>query len=255
MGLALHNGYDKPPSWGYVFGLFTGINARASHALGISLAYGEKVDNPSDLNDPGDAAEFHPELFLRLSYNADDIKPHTDSDEERTGLRYGIGLSTAWDIDPVDYIDFALRLSPEVILKYRGLSFCTVGYAGFSEIGADSDMELAMTGGLVQAEYRFDETFEISLRYAVVDYRDKLLDDARTRASMLIDDSGDDPDVVEQYGGVGSVSKERELTAGFNIYMKGHSLKWQNDFGWLKHLRDDGNRNDYVARSQFQIGF
>jgi len=255
MGFAFHNGYEKPPAWGYVFGLFTGVNARASHALGLSRVYGEEISNPSNLADPGPYAKFHPELFLHFTHNANNIRINSNSDAEKTGLRYAVGISFAWDIDPTEFHDFSLRIAPEFLVKYRGLSILSVGYAGYSKIGNLSKMKLTMTGGLFQTAYRINKTYEISLRYAFINFDDKLTDDAHDRALQLINASGNDPDVLEQYKNAGLVSKEHEATLGSNLYLLGHRLKWQNDIGWLRHSREDNNRNDYLFRSQFQLTF
>ena len=62
MGLALHNGFERPPRWAYVFGVFNGANARASHGIGIAEIYDEDTPNPSDLTDPAAVEKFHPEI-------------------------------------------------------------------------------------------------------------------------------------------------------------------------------------------------
>jgi hypothetical protein len=255
MGAAFHNGYEKPPKWDYVFGIFTGVNARASHALGLPKVYGEEAINPSNLADPGPKAKYHPELFLHLIYNANNIRIQSNSDAERTGLRYSAAISTGWDLDPADYRDFRLRFAPEFLLKYRGFSIFAVGYAGFSDVGNPANTKLAMAGGLFQTAYRLNEMYEVSIRYAVVDFRGSLTNDAYTRAQQLIADSGNDPDTIEQYKNAGQILHEQEITLGFNIYILGHTLKWQNDMGWLKHSFKDGKRDDYLLRSQFQLTF
>jgi len=255
MGLALHNGYEKPPKWGYVFGIFTGVNARASHAIGLPKVYGEDAVNPSDLAHSGSAANYHPEFFLHFTYNANSIQVNSNSDAEKTGLRYSCGISSAWDLDPTEFQDFSLRVAPEFLIKYRGLSIFAAGYAGYSEVDNNSSFELAMTGGLIQTAYRINANYEISLRYAIVDFENRLIDDASERALQLIGDSGNDPDIVEQYKNAGKIFREQEVTMGFNIYILGHNLKWQNDFGWLRHSFIQENRDDYQIRSQFQLTF
>jgi hypothetical protein len=41
IGVTLHNGYEDPPVRAYVVGLLSGVNARASHGIGIATVYGE----------------------------------------------------------------------------------------------------------------------------------------------------------------------------------------------------------------------
>jgi hypothetical protein len=232
MGLALHNGYEKPPSWGYVVGIFTGVNARASHAVGLPVVYGEEITNPSDLADPGKPPEFHPEIFLHATYKANGIRVQSDSDEEGGPLRYLLGFSAAWDLDPITHQDFSLRLAPELLIKYQGFSISTIGYAGFAEMGRVAHVNLAMLGGLFQAAYRVNRRYEVSNRYAIVDFTESLINDAQ--AEMV---------------------REEEVTAGFNIYLSGHSLKWQHDAGWLRHSGSDERQTDFLLRSQFQVTF
>jgi hypothetical protein len=255
MGFAFHNGYEKPLAWGYEIGMFTGVNARASHAIGLPKVYAEEIVNPSDLVDSGPTAEFHPELFLHISRNANNIQVQLSTDAERGDLRYSIGMSAAWDMDPTEFQDFRYRFAPEFLVKYQGVSLSGTGYAGYSDVNEPSQTELTMLGGLVQTSYRIDKSYEVCLRYAVVDFRDVLTDYAKARAQQLIEDSGNDPDVIKQYQNAGIVNREEEITLGFNKYIIEHFLKWQIDFGRLKHLRDTETRNDYLIRSQFQLTF
>jgi hypothetical protein len=167
-GFALHNGYEKPPKWGYVFAVGTGENSRASHGKGIALAYGTELPNPSDLAGDGGSVQFHPELFGHVSYNSPGMDISSETDRERTDLRYSLALSGAWDLDPVPAVDFSYRVAPEVLLKYRGLCFTGVAYAGWAEIGDCGADHLAMRGGLVHVAYRLTDRYELAGRYAAV---------------------------------------------------------------------------------------
>jgi len=240
MGLALHNGYERPPKWAYAFGVFTGVNALVSHNVGLAKLYGEELTNPSDLSDPGPRAEYHPELFLHLSLNANGIQVRSDTDMERRGPRYSIGLSVAWDIDPEPGIDYSTRFSQELLFKYRGVSVSCIGYAGFSEMGASEGSHLAALGGLFQTAYRIDGRYEITAMYAIADFTTAAIDDARARAA----ESAFDP-----------VVRDEEIRLGVNLYLAGHSLKLQNDVGRLRRSYSEETRIDYVVRSQFQIAF
>ena len=232
MGFALHNGYEKPLTWGYVVGIFSGANARASHAIGLPLVYKEEAPNPSDLADPAKVPSFHPEIFLHTTYNVNGIRVQSDTDEEGGQLRYMVGFSVARDLDPTAHQDFTLRLAPELMIKCQGFSFSAVGYAGFAEMGKVAHVNLAMLGGLCQAAYRINSQYEISVRYAIVDLSDALINDASS-----------------------TLEREEELTVGFNYYIMGHALKWQHDAGWLSHSLSNRSQNDYLVRSQFQLTF
>lgn len=222
MGFALHNGYEKPPPYSYVFGLFSGQNARSAHAVTLPRRYGLDIGNPSDLADPDPLQDAHPELVVHLAYNARGIDVSSDTDSSRGAARWAIMLSSAWDLDPIYHEDFALRVAPEIIFKIKGFSASAIGYAGWAEVGESRVTRPVMYGGLAQAAYRLNCTYEISGRYAVVDMRN-------------------DPFRTE------------EARAGVNVYLIGHQLKWQTDLGRLAEERSGGETVDYVARSQFQI--
>lgn len=255
MGFSLHNGYEKPPAWGYVIGVFTGVNARASHAVGLAKVYGEDTVNPSDLVDPGPTAEFHPEFFLHVSRNANNIQLQSNTDAKREDLRHSVGLSVAWDLDPTEFQNFRIRLAPEFLLKYQGVSIFGATYIGYSYVNDPSQTKLTMVGGLFQTSYRINRTYEVSIRYSIVDFQGVLIDYARARSQQLIDDSGNDPDVIKQFQNAGKMNREEEITLGVNKYIIEHFLKWQTDFGWLKHSLDTETRNDFLVRSQFQLTF
>lgn len=267
-GLTIHNGYEKPPTWGYEIGIFSGQNARASHAVGLAGIYGEPTPNPSDLADPGPKVEFHPAIFAHVSYNPGGINVQSDSDDKDAGLRGSVGMSAGWDFDPNRYQNLKGRFAPEALLKYRGASFSGIGYLGLVKIGCPAVTRTGMTGALLQSAYRFMPHFEFSARYAVVDFADELMTAAYDRAQRLVAfaqyeaDISDSPlarqqlDVIKaQYKNAGRVVREEEFTIGFNVYIESNSLKWQTDAGRLLHSRIDGDRVDYVVRSQVQVAF
>lgn len=274
MGFSIHNGYERPPRLGYVFGVFTGVNARASHAIWLPRLYGIKdPPNPSDLSDPAPFAEYHPELFLNLSYNHGNIDVSSGSDGTRDGFRYSAALSAAWDFDPSPHENFKLRLAPELLTKYRGASARAIGYAGFVEPTGCDETELGMLGVLFESAFRFNDRYEIAGRYAAVDFTDRLVDDASeflglSDASMRewrtssIEASGAAAFAARARGAdqalaaapdCGLVELEEEFRVGFDLYLAGDSLKWQNDAGWLRHHYETCTLTDFVVRSQFQI--
>jgi hypothetical protein len=274
MGLSIHNGYEKPPRLGYALGVFTGVNARAAHAVYLPKLYDEEIPNPSDLSGSAPYAEFHPEIVLNLSYNRNGIDVRSGSDGCRSGLRYSAALSAAWDLDPEPHQDLKLRLAPELLLKCRGASIRGIGYAGFVELAGCDETELGMTGALVESAYRFNGRYEVAARFATVDFTDKLLDDASSylasgdSSTDGLHSSSERPSGAALSAGAngpaealaaaltagGRVRREDEYRIGFNVYLAGHSLKWQSDFGVLRHHhRQSRALTDFAVRSQFQI--
>ncbi len=262
MGVCVHNGYEKPPTWAYAIGVFSGQNARASHAVGMAGIYGEPVSNPSDLAEPGPKAEFHPAVFAHVSYNRNGASVQSESDRTGGGLRGSVGLNGGWDFDPNRYQNLKGRFASEVLLKYRGASFRSIGYLGLVKIGCPGGTRTGMTGALVQGAYRFAGRYEVAARYAIADFADELTSAAYDRAQRLIAEAAASPllreqiDAVKaQYKNAGRVVREEEMTIGFNVYIDGDALKWQNDAARLIHSRIDGDRIDYVVRSQLQVAF
>lgn len=268
LGLTFHNGYEKPPTWAYEIGVFSGQNARASHAVGLAGIYGESIANPSDLAHPGPKESIHPAIFAHVSYNPGAITVQSDSDDKGGHLRGSVGVSAGWDFDPRPYQNLTGRFAPEILLKYRGASISGVGYLGLVDLGCNHAIRTGMTGALVQAAYRFMSRYEVSARYAIVDFSYELTSAAYGRAQHMIAvarheaELSDSPlaqreldAIIAQYKDAGFVLGEEEITVGFNIYIEGHSLKWQNDGGRLLHHRRDGDRDDYVFRSQLQLAF
>lgn len=260
MGFALHNGYRNVEGMGYVFGVFTGVNARASHGIGVAMIYGEERPNPSDLSDPASKAEFHPEIFAKGSYY---YKP----ENSKTSVK--AALSGAWDIEPEDYQDFSIRLAPEILVNYDRVTLNGIYYLGFIDFLDPEITRLSVTGLLLEAIVKVNDRIDLSARYSRLDIDDYLLDDARDRAQWIIlqanSDSYEnpfdyDPDYAAameaQYGSVGNLKSEDECTIGMNYKLIGQQLKIQNDFTWTKHgYVADESRKDVSIRSQFQLVF
>jgi len=240
-GFALHNGYENPPRWGYVVAVGTGENSRASHGKGIALAYDRALPNPSDLAGEGGGAEFHPEIFGNLSFNSPGIDISSETDRQRSGLRYSFALSGAWDMDPEYTIDFSYRAAPEILLKYRGWCVTGVGYAGWSEMGDGRSDRLAMRGGVLHLAYRWCDRYEVAVRYAAVAMTEGLKQDVR---SWSLREGSDVSDYVWDL--------KEDYAIVFNIYFIEHQLKLQNG---VQLLTPRVGRTDILATSQFQLWF
>jgi hypothetical protein len=234
VGFCLHNGLDKPPVYEYVFGIYDGANARASHGIGLAKAYKITPVNPSDLSGEGGKYEFNPELFLRLSYNPNGIDLQSDTDPDRGPLRYSLGTSIAWDLKAEMHVDFNWRIAPEILAKYEGLSVGLIGYAGGSRMGEEVEVKPAMVGWLVRAAYRIDERWEVSARAASVHLRCDLTND------------------LERHGIDYARHNHDELSLGVNHYLVGHNLKVQGTVDWQRYFT---GRTDLFVQTQFQLAF
>ena len=259
IGLTLHNGMDRPPEFEYEFGIYTGVNARASNGTALPRVFAETPPNPSSLTDPALPSSFHPELAAHFAWNYGGINVRNPSDLEGGPFRFSIGLSATWDARPTERQDMALRVAPEFMIKVAGFHLLGVFYvACWDEVTGDNPINLGLLGGVVQASYTFLERFEVAVRYANVSILQALRDDARTYADRRIA-AEPDPDaqaaLVEQYKNVGRLTAEHEATLGFTVYLLGTTLKLQIDGGLQLHERTDANRYDALVRSQLQLAF
>ncbi len=259
IGLAIHSGLEKPQPFDYALGVFSGMNARSSHAVGIATLYGETIPSASNLAEPGPKMEFHPEFVGRFGYNYRGIDIQRDTDFKGGAPRLHAGMSASYDLRPDEALDFAARFSPEFLLKAYGFSFFASAYLGWcEETTGKKAPNLAMVGGLLQTSYLLTPHVELALRYAIVHNLKEARHDARRRADRLIA-SAEDPSEVdaltESYQKVGTITKEHETSFGVNVYIIGESLKWQNDISCLIHDRIEDHRQDIRFRSQLQLAF
>lgn len=257
-GAALHNGYERGAGFEYAVGVFSGINARRSHGVGLGLVYGEKLPDPSDLTELQSPATFHPELALRVGYSSSGLRPETPSDFERGPARFGVSMSATYDVRPSRYLDFALRLAPEVQLKVRGLSLHTVSYVTFFQGDSGArDLRTAFYGVLAHAGYRLHPQWELALRYGLVMSTEALRSDAKMRAIGLIAAAApaNAEAVRQQYGAAGTLEQDQELLLAANYYLVGNGLKFQVEAGWLQQVISAASLDGARLRLQAQVAF
>jgi len=258
-GLSIHNGYEKPMEVEYEFGVFTGQNSRASHAVALPKLYGEEAPNPSSLTDPAAQNQWHPEVVWRVAWNPGGIVTRTDTDFEGGSARVSLGLSGAWDFRPKRYIDLNLRVAPEFLLKAYGFSMSLVGYVATQKMGDSlSNTQLAFAGGLAQASYLIAKRYELAARYSFVSTNSETREDAFNRGQNIINDPENAEDVEalkKQYDKLGQTKYEQELCGGFNVYIIGSSLKWNTDVSYLPRTTLKDRRDDVRVRSQIQVAF
>jgi len=236
MGFMFHNGYTSPPEYAYSIGIFTGVNARASHGVGVPIVYDEERPNQSDLSNSANRANFHPEVAVNFSYNSGGINVRQIADRSGGSLRFSAGISAAWDMEPTERQDFSVRLAPELLMKYEGVSFMAAGYAGFVDMGHPALTKLGMTGLVLQTSYSVNARTDISIRYARVDFKADLATHAYALTNEMLD-------------------REAEIGVGLDYEIIGSYLELQNDISWYGHTRDGKTWKDVSIRSQLQLNF
>ncbi|TVQ94776.1 MAG: hypothetical protein EA397_00855 [Deltaproteobacteria bacterium] len=164
----------------WTFGVFSGQNERAAHAIRLPALYGEPAQTRLSLTrSAGSAPRLHPELFFQLAAFGEGLEPREG--RERTGsqpLALGGALSFAADAQPKHRQDMAARAAVEVMAQGHGLGLHAVGYT--SIVPLTQGLAPGLHGGLVEMSLRVGPRFELALRAAGVWTSPALLRDAVT---------------------------------------------------------------------------
>ncbi len=228
----------------YSFGIFTGVNARASHAVGITEVYGEAPVNPSSFGDGEIVTEFHPEIVGRVAKNFGKINTDTNSDVTGSAeLRQSVGVGFAYDARPTPIEDLGLRLSAEWLAKIRHFNFNIVTYLAWFEPWETGKILFGPIGLMGETGYRFSAVFELAIRYNWVFLTPALRQDARSYADFRIATSTDVPAAIAQYGLNGQQRTDAELALATTAHIIGNSLKTMFEAAWQNQRWDAGPRN------------
>jgi hypothetical protein len=240
----------------YAVGIFSGTNARASQAVGITEVYGETPTSPSEFGSGEVVSEFHPELVARAAKNFGEI--NTDTNSDVTGskeLRHSVGVGIAWDARPIATQDLALRLSAEWLGKIRHIHVNVVGYVAWYEPWEGGKMLFGPIGLTAETGYRFSLTWELALRYSVIYLTPWLRSDARSYGQFQIMNATDPASALEQYGQNGEQTTNNELALAGTSHIIGNSLKVVAEAAWQAQRWDAGRQNLFRFNVQLQFLF
>ena len=240
----------------YAIGLFSGVNARASHAVGITEVYGEVPKNASDFGFGEVVSSFHPEIAARFARNFGKI--NTDTNSDVTGskeLRQSVGAGIAWDARPVSTEDLALRLSAEWLAKIRHVHMNVVSYVAWYEPWQGGKMLFGPIGFMAEAGYRFSLMWELALRYSVTYLTPWLRSDSRSYGASQIANATDPASAIEQYGQNGEQTTDNELAIAGTSHIIGNSLKVVAEAAWTAQRWEAGRRNGFRFNLQLQFLF
>ena len=237
----------------YAVGIFTGVNARASHAVQLQEVYGLIPENPSELGDGSVISEFHPALIARGAKNFGKIDTATNSDVLGGPLRHSIGGSIAWDPRPDVTINYPFRFSVEWLGKVQHLDINVVTYVGLFEKWTNEDFAFGSFGLLTELGYRFTATWELATRYSLTYLSEQLRDDAAAFAEFQIANATDPMEAMMQYAGVGELKWQAQLAAAASAHIIGNSLKVTLDLAWnpQKVVQGLQNRVELILQLQF----
>lgn len=245
IGLLLQSTPLARSRFAYLFGLSTGVNARASHQVALAEAYGEASDSPSSLGGPSLTMRWHPELSVRLSA----VLGHRG---ELPPWRLRVELSGAYDVRPERAFELAARSALELIFTARRFELWATGHIGFFE-DREQALDLGLGGVVGELSYQLHRHLSIGARFTRVFLSDALRRDivdwdASRPAGSVLSASGV---LVERLGGV---MAEQELGISLNVHFVGHHLKWQTELRWLRwSVGANGALDDFQLRSQLQL--
>ena len=240
----------------YAIGIFSGTNARAAHAVGITEVYGEVPRNASDFGFGEVVSEFHPELAARAAKNFGKI--NTDTNSDVTGskeLRHSVGLGIAWDARPKATQDLGLRLSAEWLGKIRHIYMNVVSYLAWFKPWEGGKILYGPMGFMAESGYRFSLMWELALRYSVTYLTPWLRSDARSYGEFQIANATDPAAALEQYGQNGEQTTNNELALAGTSYIIGNSLKVVAEAAWMAQRWEAGRRNGFRFNLQLQFLF
>jgi hypothetical protein len=240
----------------YAIGIFSGTNARAAHAVGITEVYGEVPQNSSDFGFGEVVSEFHPELAARAAKNFGEI--NTDSNSDVTGskdLRHSVGFGIAWDARPKATQDLGLRLSAEWLGKIRHIYMNVVSYLAWYKPWEGGNILFGPMGFMAETGYRFSLMWELALRYSITYLTPWLRSDARSYGEFQIANATDPASAIEQYGQNGEQTTNNELALAGTSYIIGNSLKVVAEAAWTAQRWEAGRRNGFRFNIQLQFLF
>ena len=244
----------------YAIGLFSGVNARSSHAVGITEVYGETPQNPSALGSGSVVSEFHPEITARLAKNFGNINTDTNSDVLGTKeLRHSLGIAGfSWDTRPVATKDLGLRLSLEWLGKISHAHMNIVSYLAWYKPWQGGKILFGPIGFLAEVGYRFTKMWELALQYGTTYLTPWLRSDARSYGQFQIDNATDPTDqasAMAQYGQNGNQITSDQLALAGTSHIIGNSLKVVAEAAWESQLWDLGRQNGLRLTLQLQFLF
>lgn len=240
----------------YAIGLFSGVNARAAHGVGITEVYGEIPLNPSNLGAGEVVSAFHPEIAMRVARNFGEINTDSNSDVLQTKhLRHSMGVGFSWDARPEATEDLGLRLSAEWLGKIRGIHMNVISYVAWYKPWQGGKNLFGPLGFMAETGYRFDLMWELALRYSVTYLTPWLRSDARSYGQFQIMNATDPAEALLQYGRNGDQTTSQDLALAGTSHIIGNSLKVVAETAWQQQLWDTGRRNGFRFNLQLQLLF
>lgn len=195
--------------------LHNGSEGRLEVSLGVFTGTGPGVVT----------GEPHPLLAARVGYQTGGLEPYSESDLEGGRARVGVAAAGLVDFDVHgDDGSFASGLV-DVMLKARGFSLSSAIHVGARQTGSNwREQQLHAVGHYTQIGHVIAHRFEPVARYAVL---------ARPGNAVI----------------------EHDVAGGFNLFVRGHALKWQNSVNVRLRPELGHHTADVSVRSQLSVSF
>jgi hypothetical protein len=240
----------------YAGGIFTGVNARAAQAVGITYVYGLVPNNPSSFGSGEVVKDFHPALVGRVAKNFGGI--NTDTNSDVTGekvLRHSVGAGIAWDARPTPTQDLGLRLSAEWLGKIRHIHINVISYLAWYPPWQGGKILFGPIGFMGEIGYRFTPIWALAIRYSSTYLTPWLRSDARSFGEAQIANATDPTSAQAQFGQNGNQITNDELALAGTAHIFGNSLKLLAQAAWESQLWVQGRRNGLNLNLQLQFLF
>jgi hypothetical protein len=242
IGLALHNNYEKSPTFEWVVGLFNGYTADkpwfTSSFSATADQDGKVIIDTSKGSFTNVPIQFSPALVARVGYNYNGIDGYSEADLEGGPLRFAVAANLMVNFDYDNANKSAIRSGIDFVLKAEGLSFSGAFYHTTAQKKqatngpgtSFTDQESKAAGLYAQAGYLISKHYQPVVRY-----------------SLIVQDGN---------------KSTQELSAGVSIYFVNHNFKWQTFFAALVDSKALGGTKigihdyiDYQVRSQVVFSF
>jgi hypothetical protein len=222
LGVELHNG---TPAFEYAVGIFNGNGSKGVFTGDVTVdpTTGKGKVTSGDFNSVPD--RFHPAFVARAAYNHGDIQGYSEADLEGGPARFSVGIAGIEDADfDNDNVSY-LRGTVDAVVKAYGFNAQAGGFISSKQVGkAFGERAYEASGLLLESGYTIAQRFQPVVRYAWL-----------TPAEPVYD--------------------THELAAGFNVYMKKHALKLQNELNARFTRPKAGPRKDFGYLMQAQVMF
>lgn len=219
IGVLLHNGYSATSGFEYALGVYQGAYERTYDTIQwVPAVEDEFIDGEYVTEETtvlGDTMRAEPTFVLRVGYNnfPDDADTrvgdrrggaYRESDLEGGSFRFGVNLSLLADANMNSTGDARARVGTDAIMKVAGWSLTTGTTIGYNQEGSEFASDRVFT----------DISFFSQSGYVIA---------GRVEPTLRLEGGLWQPSSYDLY----SVAN---ATAGLNVFLRGHDLKWASDF-------------------------